>query len=91
VFVEVLKDYSIRIAPLSKKDCLDMINEIKGKKLLSGFRNFPGVNKEKIIALLLKISRLAMNEKDIMEIDFNPVMINKNAEVVDARIIKKDA
>ncbi len=32
-----------------------------------------------------------MNEKDIMEIDFNPVMINRYAEVVDARIIKKDA
>ncbi len=91
VFVEVLKDYSIRIVPLSRKDCLDMISEIKGKKILSGFRNIPAINKEKIIALLLKISKLAMNEKDIMEIDFNPVMINRYAEVVDARIIKKDA
>ena len=91
VFVEVLKDYSMRIAPLSRKDCIDMINEIKGKKILSGFRNIPAINKEKIIALLLKTSKLAMKEKDIMEIDFNPVMINRNAEVVDARIIKKDA
>ena len=91
VFVEVLKDYSMRIAPLSRKDCLDMINEIKGKKILSGFRNIPAVNKEKIISLLLKISKLAMNETEILEIDFNPVMINRNAEVVDARIIKKDA
>ena len=91
VFVEVLKDYSMRIAPLSRKDCLDMINEIKGKKIISGFRNIPAINKEKIISLLLKLSKLAMNEKDIMEIDFNPVMINRNAEVVDARIIKKDA
>ncbi len=91
VFVEVLKDYSIRIAPLSRKDCLDMISEIKGKKILSGFRNIPAINKEKIISLLLKISKVAMNERDIMEIDFNPVMINRYAEVVDARIIKKDA
>jgi len=91
VFVEVLKDYSMRIAPLTRHDCIEMLNEIKGKKILTGHRNIPAVNKEKIIALLLKISKLAMNEKDIMEIDFNPVMINRYAEVVDARIVKKDA
>jgi acetyl-CoA synthetase (ADP-forming) len=91
VFVEILRDISMRIAPLTRKDCVDMISEIKGKKLLEGFRNFRKVNKEKIIELLLKTSRLVMNEKDIMEIDFNPVMIDdKKAIIVDARIIKKD-
>ncbi len=90
VFVEVLKDVSMRIAPLSIKDCKEMMDEIKGKKLLEGFRNNPAVNKEKIIELLLKVSQLSLKEKEISEIDFNPVIANeKTALVVDARIIRE--
>jgi len=90
VLVEILKDVSMRIAPLSKKDCKEMIDEIKGSKLLDGYRNIKKVNKEEIIALLMKLSALAVNEKEIDEIDFNPVIVNeKNAIVVDARIIMK--
>lgn len=89
IFVEVLKDVSMRIAPLSKKDCLDMISEIKGKVLLEGYRNIKKVNIQKIIELLLKISKLSLNEKFIKEIDFNPVIVDeKSATVVDARMIK---
>jgi acyl-CoA synthetase (NDP forming) len=90
VLVEILKDVSMRIAPLSKRDCKEMIEEIKGSKLLDGYRNIKKVNKEKIIELLLNLSDLAVNEKEIEEIDFNPVIVNeKNAVVVDARIIMK--
>ena len=65
-----------------------MINEIRGNNLLSGFRNIPKVNKNKLVDLLLKISKLSMIEKNIKEIDFNPVMVDeKKALVVDARII----
>jgi acyl-CoA synthetase (NDP forming) len=88
VFVEVLKDVSLRIAPLIIKDCRDMINEIKGKKILYGFRNIPKTNQLAIIDLLLKTSKLAINEKNIAELDFNPVMVDKKAVVVDARIIE---
>ena len=88
VFVEALKDISMRVTPLKKKDCLFMINEIRGSKLLEGYRNIK-VNKDKIIDLLMKTSQLAITEKDISELDFNPVIAtDKKAIVVDARIIK---
>lgn len=89
IFVEVLKDVSMRIAPLTKKDCYEMIDELKGKKLLEGFRNTKAVDITKIIDLLMKLSKLAMSEKNITEIDFNPVMVDdKKACVVDARMIE---
>lgn len=88
VFVELLKDISMKIAPLSKKDAIDLIDGIKSRKLLEGFRNMPKVNRDKLVELLMSFSKLAINEKDISEIDFNPVMANeKEAVVVDARII----
>jgi acyl-CoA synthetase (NDP forming) len=91
IFVEVMKDVSMRIAPLSRKDCEEMIDEIKGKKLLEGYRNMPAVNKEKLVELLMKTSKIAVNEKNILELDFNPVMANENrAYAVDARIIMGD-
>lgn len=88
IFVEVLKDVSMRVAPVSKKDCYEMIDELKGKKLFEGYRNIEPINKESIVDILMKLSKLSISEKEIVEIDFNPVMINKtNACVVDARMI----
>ncbi len=88
VFVELLKDVSMRLAPLTRKDCETMIEEIKGKKLLEGFRGKKPVNKKLIVDLLMKASKMAMNEKKINEADFNPVIItDKKAYVADARII----
>lgn len=88
VFVELLKDVSMRLAPLTRKDCEAMIEEIKGKKLLEGFRGKKPVNKKLIVDLLMKTSKMAMNEKKINEADFNPVIITeKKAYVADARII----
>ena len=91
VFVEVMKDVSMRIAQLTKKDCLEMLDEIKGNKLLQGYRHIKPVNKDKIVDLLLKMSKISQNEKHIQEIDFNPVIVNdRQAIVVDARIIIGD-
>ncbi len=91
VFVEILKDISMRIAPLTKKDCYEMLDEIKGKRLLEGYRKTSAVNKEGIVELMLNFSKLCMQEKEISEIDFNPVIANeKKVFVADARIILRD-
>jgi acyl-CoA synthetase (NDP forming) len=88
IFVEVIKDFSMRIAPLTKKDSYDMIEELKGKKLLEGYRGKKKISKDAIVDILMKLSNLSIKEKDISEIDFNPVMINdKEACVVDARMM----
>ncbi|MBT3465361.1 acetate--CoA ligase family protein [archaeon] len=91
VMVEIIKDISMRIAPLNKSDCLEMIDELKGKKLIEGYRSYPKLDKNKISQALINLSKLSLNEKNIIEIDFNPVIADeKRCCVVDARIIREE-
>jgi len=85
VFVEVLKDFSLRIVPVNKKNANDMIKEIKGYEIIRSKR----CNINSIINIITKISKLSIENKDIEEIDFNPVIVNKKeAKIVDIRIIE---
>jgi acyl-CoA synthetase (NDP forming) len=91
IFVEVFKDVSFRIAPIKKEDALAMINEIKGAALLKGARGEKPADLGQIADILLKASKLAEENKQIIELDFNPVIVNeKGAKVVDVRIIMQD-
>ncbi|NPD89144.1 MAG: acetate--CoA ligase family protein [Asgard group archaeon] len=88
VFVEVYKDVSFRLIPVTKHDIEEMIDEIGGKKLLNGFRGMPAVNKEELTSLILKISKLIEENPIIKEIDLNPVVgTEKGLKAIDARII----
>jgi acyl-CoA synthetase (NDP forming) len=87
IFIEVLKDVAFRIAPMEKSEAIKMIKEIKGYKLLEGYRNREGVNVDKLAMLLVNLSKLSIKEKNILSIDFNPVMgNNKNVLVADFRL-----
>lgn len=89
IFVELIKDTSLRIAPLKKSDCIEMIAETKTKKLFEGFRGLPKINQSHVIDILQKISKFAIKETNISQIDFNPVIVNeKGAYIVDARVIR---
>ena len=89
VFVEVLKDISLRVAPIDRNTALEMINELKGKRLLEGVRGMEEVNKKKIADLIVKVSVMIDKETTINEMDFNPVIANnKTAKVADMRILK---
>jgi acyl-CoA synthetase (NDP forming) len=86
VFVELVKDASFRKAPISKKDALDMIEELKFKKMLEGFRGNPRIDKALLADLLVKIGNLIIAEK-IVDMDLNPVIFCENGYyIVDARI-----
>ncbi|MFH0730340.1 MAG: acetate--CoA ligase family protein [Pseudomonadota bacterium] len=90
IFVEVLKDVAFRIVPLEKNDASEMINEIKGKKLLEGYRGQDAADIPFLADMLLKLSALVDKTESIAEIDMNPVFAYKQgAVVVDARIILK--
>lgn len=90
IFVEVLKDVAFRIVPLDKIDASEMINEIKGKKLLEGYRGQDPADIPFLEDMLLKLSALVDKVEDFVEIDMNPVFAYKQgAVVVDARIILK--
>jgi acetate---CoA ligase (ADP-forming) subunit beta len=90
VWVEVMKDVSIRVAPFTERDVDEMISEIKGKRLLGEFRGAKARDRHALKSLLFQVERLALEFPEISEVDLNPVFLHeegKGAMVVDARII----
>jgi acyl-CoA synthetase (NDP forming) len=88
IFVEILKDVSFRIAPLTAEDAKEMIHELKAYPLLKGYRGTPPADVDALAAILSNTSRLVMEHPQIKELDLNPVMAyQQGAKVVDARII----
>jgi acyl-CoA synthetase (NDP forming) len=86
ILVEVLKDVAFRIVPLAKRDASEMIKEIKGHKLLDGYRGQEPANIPYLEEMLLKLSEFVDKTPEIKEIDFNPVFAYQDgAVVVDAR------
>jgi len=91
VFVEILKDVSLRIAPISKKDAYEIIKSIKAYTVLEGARGREPVNVDILAEMLKKISKMCQREKNIIELDFNPVIANaREAKIVDVRIIVEE-
>jgi len=88
IFVEVLKDVSFRIAPITRSDAKEMITEVKGYPVLKGYRGQPPADINAIVEILLNTSRLVMDYPEIKELDLNPILVyEKGAKTVDARII----
>jgi acyl-CoA synthetase (NDP forming) len=88
IFVELLKDVTFRIAPITRQDAEEMITEVKAYPLLKGYRNTPPADINAIVTVLLNTSKLIMDYPEIKELDLNPVMTyEKGAKTVDARII----
>jgi acetyl-CoA synthetase (ADP-forming) len=88
IFVEIFKDVSFRIAPLTAEDAKEMITELKAYPLLKGYRNSPPADIDALVAILLNVSRLVMENPKIKELDLNPVLAYQTgAKAVDARII----
>ena len=88
VFVELLKDVSFRVCPITPQDAEEMINELKAKELLFGFRGEKPVNMKLLKNALVIASKIPEKHPDIEELDINPFIINdKTGKVTDARII----
>lgn len=88
IFVEVLKDVSFRVIPITKRDADEMIHELKAFKVLEGVRGKPKANISKLRSALLSVSKLVDENPDITELDINPLIVDeKRAVAADARII----
>ncbi|MGD0803990.1 MAG: acetate--CoA ligase family protein [Candidatus Bathyarchaeia archaeon] len=88
IFVEILKDVSFRLAPITKDDAWEMLDEIKAKKILDGARGMPKADKDTIVDILLAVSKMLTECPEIKELDMNPVLVyEKGARAVDARVI----
>ncbi len=91
ILVEILKDVSFRIVPLTKRDAGEMIREIKGYPLLEGYRGQEPVDVSKLEELLLKVSDFVEQNPEVKEIDLNPVFAYSDGAVaVDARVILEE-
>lgn len=88
IFVEVLKDVTFRVAPITEEDAKEMISEIKAYPILKGFRGAPPADIDAITRILVNTSRLIMEHQEIKELDLNPIIVYESgAKTVDARII----
>ncbi|MCK5559851.1 MAG: acetate--CoA ligase family protein [Thermoplasmata archaeon] len=91
IYVEVYKDVSFRLIPITAGDAKDMLSDIKGKSLLEGVRGLPGVEPEQLINVLMSVSELVHKYPAIEEMDINPLIITERGLVaVDARVMLKD-
>jgi acyl-CoA synthetase (NDP forming) len=90
IFTELYKDVTFRVVPIDRYNAEQMVEEIKGKKLLEGFRNIKA-NKKLVVDLLLKVSKIGGELTDrIDQMDLNPVFVyEKDICVVDAKLILK--
>jgi acyl-CoA synthetase (NDP forming) len=92
IFVEVLRDVSFRICPITRLDAQEMLAELKGAAILDGARGMKPVSKDAIIDVLLKVGGenglLMRHAHDIAEADINPLIVSDSGAVaVDARFI----
>ena len=89
IHVEILGDVRFRIAPLTDLDAADMIRQIKGYRLLEGYRGHPAADIQAIEDVLLRVSRLVDEVHEITELDLNPVFARapgNGCRIADARI-----
>jgi len=89
IFVEVLKDVSFRIAPLSVMDVKKMLGEVKSYWLLKGIRGLKPKDVGALEDIILRVSQLVDDFKEIVEMDINPLMVKdegKGAVAADVRI-----
>ena len=91
IFVNVMKDVSFRIAPITQHDANEMMREIKAYPILSGFRGGKKADFQLLRNILMAVSKLSMDNNEIDELDLNPVIVNeKEAVAVDARFIMQE-
>lgn len=86
--MEILKDISIEIAPISKKTAYNMIKRTKAYDILAGKRTNQRSDIDDLANLIVNITRLMQQKKTVREIDLNPVIVNKKgAYAVDPKIM----
>jgi len=92
IHVEILGDVQFRITPLTDRGAARMVHEIKGYRLLQGYRGRPPADMKAIEDTLLRVSRLCEEIPEISELDLNPIFAlppGQGCRIVDARILVK--
>lgn len=84
IYVETFKDVEMKLCPITKGDCENMLNDLKSGKVIT----HNGASTKMLVGLLMKVSKMLMENKNVLELDLNPVMVKEDSyEVVDIRIM----
>jgi acetate---CoA ligase (ADP-forming) subunit beta len=87
ILAEAVGDVSIRLVPITAVDAEEMIEELSSQPLLGAFRGEPAVDRTRLVALLLALSRVAEDRPEVVAVDLNPVLVVDGAPVaVDALV-----
>jgi acyl-CoA synthetase (NDP forming) len=85
--VELIRDVSVRLAPLSRKDAEEMLRELKSYPLLTGYRGASAGDVDALVETVLRVSALVEDLPQIAELDLNPILVHEHGvTVVDARV-----
>lgn len=85
IYVEVFKDFALRVCPITKADADDMISQLKSKDVIT----YKGKNVKLLTEILLKVSKMLSENSEISELDLNPILIKEDSyEAVDIRILE---
>lgn len=88
IFTEILQDVVFRIAPLTKRDALAMLDGIRAAKVLGEVRGMPAADRDALAASLVAVGRIALDFPEIAEIDINPLILRgRKAVAVDALMV----
>lgn len=88
IFTEILRDVSFRVAPIEKRDALEMMKEIKGHKILEAVRGMEAADLDQLSEILINLGNIGMEHDAIKEIDINPVILSGSKGVaVDALVV----
>ena len=91
VMVEVYNDVALRLCPITRDDALEMIDEVKGARLLRGFRGAPAADVDALADVLVSVSRMAAQlEGSLGELDINPLMVlpaGQGVKAADALVV----
>jgi acetyl-CoA synthetase (ADP-forming) len=88
IFTEILRDVSFRVAPIEKRDALEMMKEIKAHKILDAIRGLEPVDLDVLSNALISLGQIGMENERVKEIDVNPMIVRKGQPVaVDALVV----
>ncbi len=76
IFTEVLKDVAFRVAPIEERDALEMLGDIRARRLLDAVRGKPAADRAALAGILCALGRLGVERPDIAEVDINPILLD---------------
>ncbi|MCJ7535922.1 MAG: acetate--CoA ligase family protein, partial [Anaerolineales bacterium] len=90
IFVEIFEESQVRVAPLSRRTALEMIQNLRGYQILAGARGHKPVDINSVVETLLRLSQLLVDFPEIKELDINPLRVfyeDAGCKALDARMI----